>query len=234
MKEGFQYFEISNLDTLKMYELINSIQHRLKKNKQVVAELEFHQLLLLLKPFIPENYSKTFLEIESVTNEVVEYCKKEKEYNFIDKDYPNEDFPDSDLDGFYKEKGSSIREDYAHVSLRTMVNETVRKVIDYLDNTEIEIKDTKSRRKFTNEFIGVCYKELQNYKINHLNKKLQKQLSHYKLTVITGLITIKIQPNLISKFEGSVIDNKLIRPDDIKETIVAYTNKFVKKYLLKK
>ncbi|WP_276978212.1 hypothetical protein, partial [Flavobacterium filum] len=118
--------------------------------------------------------------------------------------------------------------------LRLMIRQSVKEAIDFLDNTDLNPSEKKERLIFTNKFVGVIYNALQNYKIANLSKPLQKQLSHYKLTVITGLIIIKLQPNLIVKFKGAVIDNEQLRPDEIKEPIAPFTKKFVKKYFLKK
>jgi len=209
-------------------------------NKEEIFRLKI-LLDLIEKELQGKLVSKNFDELSSLLNigvlkaikikqedivliNIFKYLLKAKNYFFISDDF---NFLDGDSEETFTNE--FVYENFRklnspEVSLVSMIREAISKTVIYMN----------SCTKFSKEaMVGVCYNSLQDYKTYNLNSMQKVQMSHHKLTVITSLIILKLNPKpFVSLMK--IIENNNYSTTALDEALAYYARKFVKKRYLKK
>jgi hypothetical protein len=109
-----------------------------------------------------------------------------------------------------------------------MFIECIKKTQSYINACNNK-KEVFNKRKL----VEVCYQSLRDYYVSdRIKKRKSNLLSHYKLTVITGLIIIHLKPDPFASFEESIREQVPLKPSEIKNVLSTYVAKHSKKYKL--
>ncbi len=212
-REGISTLVVNDEEVVEILNLIVSINEKLKDYDLSYSSEE---LLFRWKSIVVRNYCSAFMESNVVVRFITEYCLNRKDYYFTNNISINNAIKDGikiDIDFWSANTDFNL---VGEISLNNMVKDSVIKAIEYRDNVECFVKS---------DFIKLCYGALRDYKRFKLNPTQKRQFTHYKLTVLTGLIVLKIKPDLFEKFQYSIKNNEYLTPSEIKGIIVSETNK---------
>ncbi len=210
---------LNEKEILRLKILLKLIENEL--HGKLVSE-NFDELSSLL--FLGVLKATEIKKEELVLLYIFKYLLNAKNYFFIGDDF---NFLDGDTEETFSQE--YIFENYLkllspEISLVSMLREAISKSVFYMNTCT----------KFSKEaMVGVCYNSLQDYKTYNLNSKQKDQMSHHKLTVITSLIILKLNPKpFISLMK--IIENNNYSTTALDDALAYYTRKFVKKRYLKK
>jgi len=212
-KEDVAYFEVAKSDIKLFDDLVFELAVKLGDTNE--GELFFY-LMRIIKPASSKENLILSLEKNSVVMDVLDYCLSlRNKIFFTDDAFLNELILKKMKikSHFYKENYFKINED---VSLRRMIQFSVEQITEYLE---------ENIRPSEKQLVGVCYKALSLYNEIKLPNFPIEKLSHYTLTVLTGLILLRFKPKLLkSNKRDLTLDSKLTKPLDISDAFIKITN----------
>lgn len=213
---GAEAVIIKHSELSKIYELLGLLDEELddKEHSSSITELS-----IILKSVLLREIRSETLEIRLAIHEITEYCLKFKGYVFVGNHICNK------TEYVERLKSKLLDANSKEISFMSMIENAIIKAIEYRD---------KCKEFSQEDFVGVCYNALQDYKIFNLDNKLKAKISHYRLNVITGLIIFHIKPSCYEKIQNAVINEESLTPAEIRGIVTSHTNKFVKPYFKKK
>jgi hypothetical protein len=146
--------------------------------------------------------NKYLQEVELDAKDIIEYLFSAKKYYFSDVLI--------DIQG---------TDGFRIFSSEILISETIRAVKDYINQNN---KLTKLK------LVKFIYKYLHHFKSKYPELKERDELSHYKLTVITGLIILKLKPDFIKNYSEYTFDYSITAPVYFKQSLAYYTKDLVK------
>ncbi len=199
LNKDIAYYVIKSEDAMEFGKLKYKIEQKLIGSS--LSE-DFFKLFQLLKPKISnDEFVEYYREISSDSLDIIEYLRQDKSTYFTEIIV---NFNNS--------------EKFRPISIDSIVSETFMEAKKY-------IKDYKIISKF--KLVSFIYKYLQNYKVIHPELANRVELTHYRLTVITGLIILKLSPELVKGFNEYTFDYNKTTPDDFNRKFKDDTKKIV-------
>lgn len=229
-------YKVEEKDEPKFEELIKSIEKKLEKLK--ISELtdEFNELTDLIKKSYTYSFGSFLFEQVNGARKSINYLFEENWENILD-------FGDEDVLEIRKSTGEWIQLDNDNNICLISDSEEIKKkdyelykfyfaILEASRETYLQIRESVvfNKEEFDKStIIKICFESLMNgLKLRIIEKKSLKYISHYKLTVITGIILKEIKIDGVKLINDSISDSS-VTFKEIHNSLVSHTKIFQKK-----
>ncbi|HXD94263.1 MAG TPA: hypothetical protein VNX01_13710 [Bacteroidia bacterium] len=221
-EEKFIYFKLHYDNACKFFSYNDQIRKRLIANKTVPIRFYDKLMGLLLPKDLQQQEHYSQIEKILVKN-VIEYFNDHPEFIFLFKRKTKDE--EDDIPKKVKDvtPTKTSKMSYKTYSFEEMIENVISLAI-HVFATHKKEKEFEKIKDERNAVLEICYLSIINYIFQ--DKKIYPQKYHYKATVISGYIVMKLGYELSPKLEKYKAENLPPTNEEIKEAIVYYTNKF--------